>query len=62
MQVLENLLDSFKSELKAVSKVADLLNLKAKYIGKQGPMAEGQRNQKCHRRTSIFKNGRTGTR
>jgi phenylalanyl-tRNA synthetase alpha chain len=40
MQVLENLLVNFKSEITGVTKVADLLNLKAKYIGKQGPLAE----------------------
>jgi phenylalanyl-tRNA synthetase alpha chain len=40
MQSLENLLESFKQELLSVSRTADLLNLKSKYIGKQGPLAE----------------------
>ncbi|MBA2403464.1 MAG: phenylalanine--tRNA ligase subunit alpha [Bdellovibrionales bacterium] len=46
MQVLESLLDNFKTELNLVQKVADLLNLKAKYIGKQGPLAEVMKNIK----------------
>lgn len=40
MQVLENLVSQFTEELKGVGKSADLLNLKAKYIGKQGPLSE----------------------
>ena len=40
MSKLETLLDDFKNELTPVQKIADLLNLKAKFIGKQGPLAE----------------------
>ncbi len=40
MQVLENLVSQFTEELKGIAKTADLLNLKAKYIGKQGPLSE----------------------
>lgn len=40
MQILDTLLNDFKGELDSVSKIADLLNLKAKYIGKQGPLAD----------------------
>lgn len=40
MQVLENLVSQFTEELKGITKTADLLNLKAKYIGKQGPLSE----------------------
>jgi phenylalanyl-tRNA synthetase alpha chain len=40
MQVLDTLLNNFTAELNSVSKTADLLNLKAKYIGKQGPLAD----------------------
>jgi phenylalanyl-tRNA synthetase alpha chain len=46
MQVLESLLDNFKTELTEIQKVPDLLNLKAKYIGKQGPLAEIMKNIK----------------
>ena len=46
MQVLESLLDNFKTELTAIQKIPDLLNLKAKYIGKQGPLAEVMKNIK----------------
>jgi phenylalanyl-tRNA synthetase alpha chain len=46
MQVLESLLNNFNTELKDVNKIADLLNLKAKYIGKQGPMADVMKNLK----------------
>ena len=46
MQVLESLLNDFTHELKAVIKVADLLNLKAKYIGKQGPLSDVMKNLK----------------
>lgn len=40
MQVLENLVGQFTEELKKITKTADLLNLKARYIGKQGPLSE----------------------
>lgn len=40
MQVLDQMLDQFNSELKDVHRVPDLLNLKAKYLGKQGPLSE----------------------
>lgn len=46
MQILDKLLQDFQSELKSVSKVADLLNLKAKFIGKQGPLSEVMKNLK----------------
>jgi phenylalanyl-tRNA synthetase alpha chain len=46
MQVLNTLLQDFTSELDKVQKVADLLNLKAKYIGKQGPLSEVMKNLK----------------
>ena len=46
MQVLESLLDNFKTELNSIQKIADLLNLKAKYIGKQGPLADVMKNIK----------------
>jgi phenylalanyl-tRNA synthetase alpha chain len=46
MQVLESLLDNFKTELSTIQKVADLLNLKSKYIGKQGPLADVMKNIK----------------
>ncbi|HXH75689.1 MAG TPA: phenylalanine--tRNA ligase subunit alpha [Bacteriovoracaceae bacterium] len=46
MQVLDSLLNDFSTELKTVSKIADLLNLKSKYIGKQGPMADVMKNLK----------------
>jgi phenylalanyl-tRNA synthetase alpha chain len=46
MQVLESLLNDFSKELSTVSKIPDLLNLKSKYIGKQGPMAEVMKNLK----------------
>jgi phenylalanyl-tRNA synthetase alpha chain len=46
MQILDKLLQDFQSELNGVSKVADLLNLKAKFIGKQGPMSEVMKNLK----------------
>ena len=40
MQVLDQMLDQFNNELKEVHRVPDLLNLKAKYLGKQGPLSE----------------------
>ncbi len=43
---LESLLSEFNKELGTVTKVADLLNLKAKYIGKQGPLADLMKNIK----------------
>jgi phenylalanyl-tRNA synthetase alpha chain len=43
---LESLLSEFNKELGSVTKVADLLNLKAKYIGKQGPLADLMKNIK----------------
>jgi phenylalanyl-tRNA synthetase alpha chain len=46
MQILDKLLQDFQSELNGVSKVADLLNLKAKFIGKQGPLSEVMKNLK----------------
>lgn len=46
MQVLNTLLQDFTSELNSVQKVADLLNLKAKYIGKQGPLSDVMKNLK----------------
>lgn len=36
MQKLDSLLGDFSEELKGIHKIPDLLNLKAKYIGKQG--------------------------
>ena len=46
MQVLESLLNDFTKELGPINKTADLLNLKAKYIGKQGPLADVMKNLK----------------
>ncbi len=46
MQVLNTLLQDFTAELNTVQKVADLLNLKAKYIGKQGPLSDVMKNLK----------------
>ncbi len=46
MQVLESLLNDFTKDLKDVQKIADLLNLKSKYIGKQGPLADVMKNLK----------------
>jgi phenylalanyl-tRNA synthetase alpha chain len=46
MRVLETLLNDFLGELKQVQKIADLLNLKAKYIGKQGPLSDVMKNLK----------------
>jgi phenylalanyl-tRNA synthetase alpha chain len=46
MQVLNTLLQDFTGELSHVQKVADLLNLKAKYIGKQGPLSDVMKNLK----------------
>jgi len=46
MQVLESLLNDFTKEVKEIQKVADLLNLKARYIGKQGPLADVMKNLK----------------
>lgn len=40
MQVLDQMLDQFNGELKDIQRVPDLLNLKAKYLGKQGPLSE----------------------
>ena len=46
MQVLNTLLQDFTAELSTVQKIADLLNLKAKYIGKQGPLSDVMKNLK----------------
>jgi phenylalanyl-tRNA synthetase alpha chain len=46
MQVLETLLIDFKHELEKIEKTADLLNLKARFIGKQGPLAEVMKSLK----------------
>jgi phenylalanyl-tRNA synthetase alpha chain len=46
MQVLNTLLQDFTAELNRVHKIADLLNLKAKYIGKQGPLSDVMKNLK----------------
>ena len=46
MQVLETLLIDFKHELEKIEKTADLLNLKARCIGKQGPLAEVMKSLK----------------
>jgi phenylalanyl-tRNA synthetase alpha chain len=46
MQVLNTLLQDFTAELNGVHKIADLLNLKAKYIGKQGPLSDVMKNLK----------------
>ncbi len=46
MQVLNTLLQDFTAELSKVQKVADLLNLKSKYIGKQGPLSDVMKNLK----------------
>lgn len=46
MQILNTLLQDFTNELSKVQKVADLLNLKAKYIGKQGPLSDVMKNLK----------------
>lgn len=46
MQVLDTLLQDFTAELTKVQRVADLLNLKAKYIGKQGPLSDVMKNLK----------------
>lgn len=46
MQVLNTLLQDFTSELNNVHRVADLLNLKAKFIGKQGPLSDVMKNLK----------------
>lgn len=46
MQVLNSLLQDFTSELNNIHRVADLLNLKAKYIGKQGPLSDVMKNLK----------------
>ncbi len=46
MQVLNTLLQDFTAELNSVQKIADLLNLKAKYIGKQGPLSDVMKNLK----------------
>jgi phenylalanyl-tRNA synthetase alpha chain len=46
MQVLDNLLADFQKELKDVQKIADLLNLKSKFIGKQGPLSDVMKNLK----------------
>lgn len=43
---LDTLLAEFNKELGSVQKIADLLNLKAKYIGKQGPLADLMKNIK----------------
>ncbi len=46
MQVINTLLQDFTNELAGIEKVADLLNLKAKYIGKQGPLSDVMKNLK----------------
>lgn len=46
MQVLESLLNDFQKELLSIQKVADLLNLKSKFIGKQGPLSDVMKNLK----------------
>ena len=46
MQILNTLLQDFTSELNNVHRVADLLNLKAKFIGKQGPLSDVMKNLK----------------
>lgn len=46
MQVLETLLSDFTKELQTIQKAADLLNLKARYIGKQGPLSDVMKNLK----------------
>lgn len=46
MQVLESLITDFNKEVQAITKVADLLNLKAKYIGKQGPISDVMKSLK----------------
>lgn len=46
MQVLESLLNDFNKEYESIQKIPDLLNLKAKYIGKQGPLADVMKNLK----------------
>lgn len=46
MQVLDTLLNDFTAELGSVQRTADLLNLKAKFIGKQGPLSEVMKNLK----------------
>src|SRR5690606_20956580 len=46
MQILESVVSDFKTELQTVSKMADLLNLKSKYLGKQGPISEVMKNLK----------------
>lgn len=40
MQILDQMLDQFNNELKGIQRVPDLLNLKAKYLGKTGPLSE----------------------
>lgn len=46
MQVLESVLNDFTNELKGINKIADLLNLKSKFIGKQGPIADVMKDLK----------------
>jgi phenylalanyl-tRNA synthetase alpha chain len=46
MQLLDTLVHDFSHELKEIKKIPDLLNLKAKYIGKQGPLSEVMKNLK----------------
>ncbi len=46
MLVLESLLADFNQELQSTHRIADLLNLKAKFIGKQGPLADVMKNLK----------------
>jgi phenylalanyl-tRNA synthetase alpha chain len=43
---LENLVSEFTRELGAITKAADLLNLKARFLGKQGPISEVMKNLK----------------
>jgi phenylalanyl-tRNA synthetase alpha chain len=43
---LDTLVSDFSKELQNISKVADLLNLKSKFIGKQGPLADVMKNLK----------------
>lgn len=43
---LDTLVSDFSKELQNITKVADLLNLKSKFIGKQGPLADVMKNLK----------------
>lgn len=46
MQILESVVSDFKAELQTITKTPDLLNLKAKFLGKQGPISEVMKNLK----------------